>query len=153
MANYPCPHIKWDTKVAMGPIFIDNHPPVLYASAGTTRKPRGRSSRSELVRISVLTSVLGSRPTLPHGFSVTRGDISRYEIPSRVRRISTGIFSSRSCAKVDPCAQPMTEGEVHARRTCRKNQPPHSPARLHSDPRRRQTSSFTTIRDSIRTWE
>ncbi len=93
-------------------------------------------SRSELVRISVLTSVLGSRPTLPHGFSVTRGDISRYEIHSRVRRISTGIFSSRSCAKVDPCAQPMTEGEVHARCTCRKNQPPHSPARHLSDTRR-----------------
>lgn len=110
-------------------------------------------SRSELVRISVLTSVLGSRPTLPHGFSVTRGDISRYEIHSRVRRISTGIFSSRSCAKVDPCAQPMTEGEVHARRTCRKNQPPHSPARHHSDPRRRQTSRLTTIRDSIRPWK
>ena len=72
-------------------------------------------SRSELVRISAFTSVLGSRPTLPHGFSVTREGISRYEILSRVKRISTGFFSSRSCAKVDPCAQPMTEGEVHAR--------------------------------------
>ena len=153
MANYPCPHVKWDKKAAMSPIFIDNHPPVLYAAAGTTRKPRGRSSRSELVRISVLTSVLGSRPTLPHGFSVTRGDISRYEIPSRVGRISTGICSSRSCAQVYPCAQPMAEGEVHARRTCRKNPPPHSPARLHSDPRRRQTSKLATIRDSIRTWK
>jgi hypothetical protein len=108
-------------------------------------------SRSELVRSSILTSVLGSRPTLPHGFSVTRGGLSRYEIHSRVRRISAGFFSSRSCAKVDPCAQPMTEGEVHARRTCRKNQPPRSPARHHSDPRRRPTNRLTTIRDSIRT--
>ena len=57
-------------------------------------------SRSELVRIQVPTSVLGSRPTLPHGFSVTRGGVSQYGILSRVRRNSADNFSSRFCAKV-----------------------------------------------------